>query len=193
MLLAVGEGQSYFAGGSDQPLDVPWDHAIDQYGQSGLPARDEVYFRSWDGRPVLAGAFAEPDPRCALPFVRCAAAAMPMLGLSAVDMLVLLIGPPGVDRDLRWMRAAATIETDDRVCRRMVWLPGTDQAASASDFLGRSPFAKPWLSMARDRDAPSLERILSEEHPLDEVAIRADRSAASAEEFLKSVLESVSK
>jgi hypothetical protein len=64
------------------------------------------------------------------------------------DFMLMLVTYAGADRDPEWIALAAEIERNDRVCRKLVWLPpATAEKAneSARVFLGRSFLARPWL------------------------------------------------
>jgi len=62
------------------------------------------------------------------------------------DLSLILIGPPGSERLTEWRAFSATVERDDRVCRKLVWLPSTPQdfQVQAGEFIGRTFLAKPW-------------------------------------------------
>lgn len=191
LLLATCEQEGYFEAGDVARLDIPWDVAVERYEEAGLPDRGSVIFQSWGRKPVLLGLLPEPDKTSAIPFVRCAAAAMPTLGAAAIDMLVLLIGPEGSEDSQEWLRVAALIEIDDRVCRKLVWLPGRDATRSAEDFLSKTPFARPWLHAKTIKNAASLNRVSADEDALDRAARQAERAGATASEFLKNALQSL--
>lgn len=191
LLLATCEQKGYFEAGDVAHLDIPWDVAVERYEGPGLPDRDSVIFQSWNRKPVLVGLLPDPDKTAALPFVRCAAAAIPTLGAAAIDMLVLLIGPERSEDSPEWLRAAALIEGDDRVCRKLVWLPGRDATRSAEEFLSKTPFARPWLHAKTIKSAASLNRVSADEDVLDRAARQADRAGTTASDFLKSALQSL--
>lgn len=192
-LRAICEKESYFTPERVATLEIAWDRATEKYGEGGVPAADDVIFQSWDGKPVLIGLLPRPDQKAALPFVRCAAASMQTVGNAAIDMLVLLIGPEGSENDVEWMRAAAAVEIDDRVCRKLVWLPGFDAYRSAEDFLARTPFARPWRGRRVEGDATSLNRLTDEEDMLDRIALEADKKRAASIDFVRSALASMGK
>lgn len=75
------------------------------------------------------------------------------LGAAAEDLHLVLIGPPGGDVEDAWRRFANSVERDQRICRKLVWLPPADptaRAASRAAFLRRTFLARPW----RDSAAP---------------------------------------
>jgi hypothetical protein len=110
------------------------------------------------------------------------------LGTKGVDMLVLLIGPNGSFRDEEWIKAAAAIEDDDRICRKLVWLPNDDATASAENLLSRSPFSRPWRgALPIDAQAGTIEKLISDD-ALDDIALTADATNLSAAEFLRQAL-----
>lgn len=64
------------------------------------------------------------------------------------DFMLMFVTNAGADREPEWIALAAEIERNDRVCRKLVWLPPaaadkTDE--SVQSFLGRSFLARPWL------------------------------------------------
>lgn len=66
------------------------------------------------------------------------------------DFMLMLVTNPGADREPEWIALAAEIERNDRVCRKLVWLPpaAPDKTnESVQSFLGRSFLARPWLNM----------------------------------------------
>ena len=104
-------------------------------------------------------------------------------------MLVLLIGPNGSARDPKWISAAAAIEDDDRICRKLVWLPTGDATASAESLLIRSPFARPWRGAHPiDAQADAIDRLISDEDELDEIALRAESDNLPSVDFIRQAL-----
>lgn len=192
LLIAICAERSYFSRDKVHSLEIAWEQATSQYGEAGVPSPDEVIFQSWDGKPVLIGSLVAPEQKFALPFVRCAAASMQSVGRTAIDMLVLLIGPEGSDADPEWLRAAAAIEIDDRVCRKLVWLPGVDAARSADEFLAKTPFARPWrVSRPLGGDVSSFNQLAGDEDDLDRIALQADQVGASPADFVRNALASL--
>jgi hypothetical protein len=69
------------------------------------------------------------------------------LGSGAPNLQLFLVGPIGSATDTVWRSLAAEAETDDRVCRKLVWLP--PEQATVQDalvFLSRTFLARPWES-----------------------------------------------
>ncbi|WP_448204980.1 ABC-three component system middle component 1 [Azospirillum sp. sgz302134] len=69
------------------------------------------------------------------------------LGHTGDDLLLILVGPSGSDEDEAWREAMNTIERDERVCRKLVWLPPSDpkKLGDALDgLLNRTFLARPW-------------------------------------------------
>lgn len=63
------------------------------------------------------------------------------------DLMLCLACPAGSDEDDEWLSTRAEIEGDDRVCRKLLWLPpsSVDTAESSLDrLIARSFLAKPW-------------------------------------------------
>jgi hypothetical protein len=189
LLRAICEQRAYFAAGDVVSSALPRSTALERYGERGIPAPNAVIFETWGSQPIIAGMLNEPDPGAALPFVRCAAAAQQMLGERSIDLLVLLIGPDDSQGERSWSRAAAMIEDDDRICRKLIWLPGQPVTISAEQFLGRSPFARPWRgALAMTAQAGTLDQLIGDEDVLDELALRAEASEISAAEFVRAAL-----
>ncbi|MGB3845438.1 MAG: hypothetical protein WA940_06180 [Sphingopyxis sp.] len=188
LLRTVCEQQEYLDAGDVTSRELALDVAAERYGADGVPAAGAIIFQCWGDQPIVAGMLTAPEQSAALPYIRCAAVAQQSLGARSVDMLVLLIGPQGSsDRD-EWAIAAAAIEDDDRICRKMVWLPDRDPRASAEQFLQRSPFARPWRHAVPFKgQVSSLETIIGDDE-LDDLALQADAVGASAADFLKEAL-----
>ncbi len=59
--------------------------------------------------------------------------------------------------DGTWRQFAAEIEADDRVCRKQVWLFGTQPSVDeARDFLERTFVARPWPSEQRTESLDTM-------------------------------------
>ncbi len=64
------------------------------------------------------------------------------------DLHLFLVGPPGAGDEPRWIELAAQIERDERVCRKLVWLPHQPHMEnSVQTFLDRTFLARPWLAL----------------------------------------------
>lgn len=186
LLKATCAQKGYFTAGEVWPLELSLSNAIRNYGEAALPAASEVAFESWGSQPVVAGMIKVAAETGVLPFLRYAAAAQQVLGIHSIDMLVLLIGPDGSREDPTWARVAAAIEDSDRICRKLVWLPGYNPAESAERFLARSPFARPWRGAASiATQADTLGELIREDDELDELAIRAHADGVGPDEFLR--------
>lgn len=64
------------------------------------------------------------------------------------DFMLMLVTNAGADREPEWIALATEIERNDRVCRKLVWLPpaaAEKTNESVRSFLGRSFLARPWL------------------------------------------------
>jgi hypothetical protein len=112
-----------------------------------------------DGTPVLLCALTG-DPthegaRATLRRVRNQATiARSWLGTEAADLQMFLVRHPSASRDPLWEEFATLVESDDRVCRKLVWLPTTDGTGeSAEAFLARTFLASPWSDAAQPRVA----------------------------------------
>lgn len=191
LLRAICEELNYFTADQVADFELPLAAAIERYGKDNVPAADAVTYMSWGGQPVIAGMLTEPEAVAALPFIRCAAAAQLTLGPKSVDMLVMLIGPDGSSDKTEWARAAAAIEDDSRICRKIVWLPNCNLAESAEKFVTRSPFARPWRgATVMESQVTTLDALIGDDDALDTLAFKAESSGASAREFLEDALGS---
>ncbi len=189
LLRALCERKAYFAPEDVKDLETPLKIAAERYGTDGVPPSGAVFYARWGDQPIMAGILTEPSDTAALPYLRCAAVAQQLLGTRGVDMLVLLIGPDGSSREDDWVRAAAAIEDDDRICRKLVWLPDGDLLASAENLLTRSPFARPWRGAASiEAQAGAIDELLGEEDELDDIAFQAESGKLSAVEFVRQAL-----
>jgi hypothetical protein len=188
LLRAVCERNEYLGPDEVEDQEVPLAIAKERYGEKGVPQPGSVIYQYWGKQPIMAGLLSQPSTSAALPYIRCAAVAQQSLGTKGVDMLVLLIGPNGSFRDEEWIKAAAAIEDDDRICRKLVWLPNDDATASAENLLSRSPFSRPWRgALPIDAQAGTIEKLISDD-ALDDIALTADATNLSAAEFLRQAL-----
>ena len=73
----------------------------------------------------------------------------------ASDLNLFLVAPPGSAGSSKWETLAAEIESDDRVCRKLVWLPDSE-GLDSERFLERSFLAQPWQS---DAPAASIDAL----------------------------------
>lgn len=83
------------------------------------------------------------------------------LGARSDDLLLILVGPPRSGASDRWKRIAQEIERNERVCRKLIWLPSTELAerpASLETFIGRTCLARPWAE-AGDSQAPVATQV----------------------------------
>lgn len=72
------------------------------------------------------------------------------LGWQGEDLQVFLAGPPGSADSETWRAAASEIERNERVCRKLVWLPPATAAqwpSSLERFMQRSFLARPWKGL----------------------------------------------
>ncbi len=192
LLRAVCEQYEYFASAAVLEQTLPLDVAIRRYGVDGVPRASDVVFAKWGDQPIIAGMLTEPSRTAALPYVRCAAVAQQTLGEKAVDLIVMLFGPEGSSGQADWAQAAAAIEDDDRICRKLVWLLDGDATASAENFLKRSPFARPWRgATAMAGEARALDSLIGDPNiELDELALKANAMGKSARAFIEDALTS---
>jgi hypothetical protein len=107
----------------------------------------------FDRMPVLLGALdAAASTRRGLQdtlrrYRNQAAIARSWLADEAPNLQLFLIGPIGSAGVSNWRQLAAEAEADDRICRKLVWLPQSQPTIEdAESFLGRTFLAKPWIS-----------------------------------------------
>jgi hypothetical protein len=74
------------------------------------------------------------------------------------DILLILVGPLGSLGGPKWRAFAATVERDDRICRKIIWLPSDASSlpADAREFLRRTFLAQPW-ELALGANAQELD------------------------------------
>ena len=80
-----------------------------------------------------------------------AAIARGSLGGRDSDLYLFLIGPAGAKSDEQWQCLAHTIERDESICRKLVWLPSEAEDVDtirrdAETFCDRTFLARPWQS-----------------------------------------------
>ena len=78
-----------------------------------------------------------------------------------LDLQLWLLGPDGSENDPEWRALALAIERDDRVARKLVWLPPErleelDEAFAR--FIARTFLARPWEALP-PRPAAPLDRL----------------------------------
>jgi hypothetical protein len=80
------------------------------------------------------------------------------------DLHLFLIAPRGSLDDLAWRGRRSRIESDERFCRKFVWLPSSQPKSDEIDtFLDRTFLAKPWEGeSAAPLSLDPLERLLDE-------------------------------
>jgi hypothetical protein len=129
-----------------------------------LPSRVSAIL--FNGVPVLLGELEPPPDRATVGdalrrFRNQATIARSWLGMDAQNLQLFLIGPPGSAGSDEWMDLAESIQADDRVCRKLVWLPEPDPTpASAQLFLGRTFLARPWAGLGKQA-VPRLDQLSS--------------------------------
>ena len=91
---------------------------------------------------------------------------------SSEDLNLFFVGPTGSDLKKEWREFAACIERDERVCRKLVWLPSaniSDQESYMDQFINRTFLARPWSDVHApsegdiDRLSNLSEKLASEE------------------------------
>jgi hypothetical protein len=87
------------------------------------------------------------------------------------DILLVLVGPFESEGSTKWKAFASMAERDDRICRKLLWLPGPEQAAQAdaASVLLRTFMARPWMltmgANAQELDAGRRFRAAVAKHP----------------------------
>jgi hypothetical protein len=81
--------------------------------------------------------------------------------LRRTDLHLFLIGPIGTSIDPAWKGRRSRIESDERFCRKFVWLPSSNPDSSEIQaFLDRTFLAKPWEGQSVEpRSLDPLERL----------------------------------
>lgn len=119
-----------------------------QRNEKDLPSQ-VVAFRI-DGTPLLIGELDGPPTMAAVAdqlrrYRNQASIARSWLGAEGPNLQMFLIGPEGALGHRNWLQLAATVEADDRICRKIMWLfDGSPTLESAVQFLGRTFVATPW-------------------------------------------------
>ncbi|CAO3408513.1 ABC-three component system middle component 1 [Azospirillum largimobile] len=98
-------------------------------------------------------------------YLNQAAIAWSWLGQSGDDLLLILVGPEGKDDDGEWQQAVSAIERDERVCRKLVWLPRSEPGKrdkSLQALIDRTFLARPWPPSQPDAEdgAPAISSDL---------------------------------
>lgn len=93
------------------------------------------------------------------------------------DLSLFLVGPAGSNDQVEWKAFSQTVERNDLVCRKLVWLPSRDPSdwpAEIVEFLDRTFLAEPWLdtSQAKSLDLDSLSVMSDEMRPWQAVMNR---------------------
>lgn len=81
----------------------------------------------------------------------------------ALDLQLWLLGPKGSGDNPEWCSLALAIERDDRVARKLVWLPPSDpnrREMAFKNFLARTFLARPWSRLPQHATA-QLDRLSS--------------------------------
>jgi hypothetical protein len=72
------------------------------------------------------------------------------LDADAANLQMFLARHVSATRDPLWEEFASIVEADDRVCRKLVWLPTADASGeSAKAFFARTFLASPWTEFER--------------------------------------------
>jgi hypothetical protein len=141
-----------------------------------------------DGTPLLIGGISGPPTMAVVAdqirrYRNQAAIAQSWLGREGPNLQLFLIAPEGaLGHPLRsWLQVAATIEADDRICRKLIWLfDGPPTVQSALQFLERTFVATPWdkeerikaqLDQMADVGLPPGWQVIADDEDLDAEAV----------------------
>jgi hypothetical protein len=82
------------------------------------------------------------------------------------DLHLFLIAPRGANDDAGWRGRRSRIESDDRFCRKFLWLPSNEpNETEIGTFLDRTFLATPWEGeSASPLSLDPLERLIDEFH-----------------------------
>lgn len=116
--------------------------------------------------PVLIGSLGDdPERTAVMDLLRRwhnqAVVARSWLGWQGEDLQVFLAGPPGSKDCEAWRAVAMEIERNERVCRKLVWLPpatSTQWPHSLDAFVQRSFLARPWKGL-QPPEQEALDRM----------------------------------
>ena len=80
------------------------------------------------------------------------------------DLHLFLIAPAGTDKTPSWRGRRSRFESDERFCRKFVWLPSCDPSPQEiGGFLDRTFLAQPWGGeSAEPRSLDPLERLIED-------------------------------
>jgi hypothetical protein len=79
----------------------------------------------------------------------------------ALDLQLWLLGPEGSEDDPDWRALALAIERDDRVARKLVWLPpaaAEEPGEAFAGFIARTFLARPWKAFPQ-QPSGQLDRL----------------------------------
>ena len=139
-----------------------------------------------DGTPLLIGEITGMPTMAVLAdqvrrYRNQAAIAQSWLGREGPNLQLFLIGPEGALGHRNWLQLAATIESDDRICRKLIWLfAGTPTLEAAGQFLERTFVATPWdkeerikaqLDQMADVGLPPGWQTIADDEALDAEAL----------------------
>jgi hypothetical protein len=103
-----------------------------------------------DGKPVLFGDISASIDRSQLMelirrYRNQAMITRSWIGNEATNVSLFLIGPLGSQDDALWSEWALEVELDEKVCRKIVWLPPVGPTPQDVDrFLASTALARPW-------------------------------------------------
>lgn len=146
-----------------------------------------------DGTPVLFGELGEESDFAILidklrRYRNQATIARSWLGADAQDLQLFLIGPAHGATSPSWRDIARQIESDDRVCRKLVWLPGaTLTVEAAAEFLSRTFLATPWKRLSGE-SAQRLDHLSSIPVPAAWLLVLSDDSL-SGDQLVERLVE----
>ncbi len=126
-----------------------------------------------------------------------AAKARSHLGPKKENLLLFLVGPASPASDPNWMYIVDEIERDERICRKMVFLPPLAEAdvdAEMGWFISRTFLARPWERSTAQADLDPLLTTLNDTGDIPRAWVpiiqRAEGDASSLVEQLLASLPS---
>jgi hypothetical protein len=101
------------------------------------------------------------------------------LDADAPNLQMFVSVPPSGDITGAWLEYADLIEADDRICRKLVWLPTNGEAGeTAEEFLARTFLASPWTAGANFLSA-ELDSMSTIELPTGWISLIGDEELDS--------------
>ena len=111
------------------------------------------------------------------------------LDADAPDLQIFVTVPPDPPVASTWLEYAPLIEADDRICRKLFWLPKNDAGGeTVEEFLSRTFLASPWEVGATSRSA-ELDSMSIIKLPDGWLPLVEDEDLESADDLIRALLE----